>query len=1540
MDILDYKNFGMIGGNQYPSNDIDWTMASTTSKSTRDAHLKSLREYILNNIKFLTKIDDRGPILNKIDDFFNKGREFKVISNTFWNAMVSLPLQLTEGDVFDISEVEIGYELGPDMFPYPRHKFDYEETPSTKKYAYLTENGVYTYTVFTEELYNDYIRIMGEMLALEKEIMNMFGDTYSDSTIENIPAIIGCVFDNDGNPVSNVGVKIYYGFNGDELGIAYTDANGNYSFDTSSIMKSLDKHGYTKGNTYDLNSPVITWTDSNGVDRYNYEFIIKVDSLVNDAVLYDETNPEQSSFYGARNNRNEISTIDIIFNNVISADINIKFSTTPPTLSGITSVWDTTLGDGEPTITLPLVESGNYDFVVNWGDGTTDTITTWNQAEVTHTYSAGGEYTVIISGTIEGWSSNYSSDVTKLTSITNVGYIKLGNEASYFEGCTNLTTISGTFDLSGTTNFSNMFMNCSSLTNVQGIESWDVSGVTRMDGMFNGATLFNQDISGWDVSNITQMDGMFAYATAFNQDISPWNVSGILGSATKAIGMVDFMFGKSTADFSYYDNILNEWSQLSLPNNVSFGMGDIKYTTLGATARQNMIDTYGWIISDGGQYVEPFVSVWDTTLGDGEPTIILPLVNGGNYDFTVNWGDGTTDTITSWDQSEKTHTYESGGQYTVTISGTIEGWNFAMFSSNAAKITSITQWGVLRLTDDSVGTYFTYCTNLTLDTVSDVLNLSNITNLGYDFGGMFAYCTSLTTINRIDEWDVSNVTNMVRMFEGATSFNQDLSAWNISNVTNMQGFMYYKSTENYSYYDNLLNSWAQLPLNPNGYLDMGSIQYTLSGATARQNMIDTYGWLINDGGQYVEPFISVWDTNLSVTGIPSITLPLVESGNYDFTVNWGDGTTDTITSWDQSEKTHTYSDGHGIKTITIVGTIEGWVAGYSVDILALISITNVGCLKLGTENSYFNGCTNLTTISGTFDLSGIDNLGTMFRNCSSLTNVQGIESWDVSGVTYIDSMFDGATLFNQDISGWDVSNVLNMQNMFRNATSFNQPLNSWDVSSVTVMANMFKGATSFNQPLNSWDVSSVTQMGNMFNEAISFNQDISSWDISSIQGGSKYPPMAGFMAGKSTVNYSYYDNLLNAWSQLTLNTEIILDMGDIEYTSAVDHDARQSIIDTYGWTINDGGQKTPKLSLQGTYSALDPELNVERIGNLTIGTTSGYAKVTYPDGTFGVIGNGIEYNYYTAAELESSPTYNFEYLIPNSGGTLTVNVVSCDIDGITTGDIRYINVNRGIVDSIDVSALDKLQVLNFSPDTGMTQVNISSLNISGLNDLIGLNCVNSLLDYNDVNAILLQLESNGRTDGHFSGPERSSASLPSYSHLIDSGWHIDCPIATATPITFTKANYGTNVDVVSQYVTLKRGDNQGLFNTNEGSTYGGVVFGGVKHLWIPYNDIIADDAWTKFDISSVNVSSLVYTGSTTPGTGGGKNSSTTLISEFFSNKPMVPWEIAIQSNPLDVLNKEMIMLDVQDGKFYQVKFTQWTSGGNGGGLSYTRALIL
>ena len=51
----------------------------------------------------------------------------------------------------------------------------------------------------------------------------------------------------------------------------------------------------------------------------------------------------------------------------------------------------------------------------------------------------------------------------------------------------------------------------------QDISNWDVSNVTDMGFMFNGAVEFNQDLSTWNCSNVTE-------CSAFAADASSWTL--------------------------------------------------------------------------------------------------------------------------------------------------------------------------------------------------------------------------------------------------------------------------------------------------------------------------------------------------------------------------------------------------------------------------------------------------------------------------------------------------------------------------------------------------------------------------------------------------------------------------------------------------------------------------------------------------------------------------------------------------------------------------------------------------------------------------------------------------------------------------------------------------------------------------------------------------------------------------------------------------------------------------------------------------------
>ena len=150
---------------------------------------------------------------------------------------------------------------------------------------------------------------------------------------------------------------------------------------------------------------------------------------------------------------------------------------------------------------------------------------------------------------------------------------------------------------------------------------------------------------------------------------------------------------------------------------------------------------------------------------------------------------------------------------------------------------------------------------------------------------------------------------------------------------------------------------------------------------------------------------------------------------------------------------------------------------------------------------------NVTTMYGMFDGAGF-NQDISNWDVSSVTNMSymfdgagfnhDISNWDVSSVTNMNGIFAG-TNFNGDISSWNVSNVTNMEGMFNLNHDFNQDLSSWDVSSVTDMGSMFSQADDFNGDIGSWDVSKVTNMRWMFYQATIFNQDISSWNVSSVK---------------------------------------------------------------------------------------------------------------------------------------------------------------------------------------------------------------------------------------------------------------------------------------------------------------------------------------------------------------------------------------------------------------------------------------------------------
>jgi surface protein len=125
-------------------------------------------------------------------------------------------------------------------------------------------------------------------------------------------------------------------------------------------------------------------------------------------------------------------------------------------------------------------------------------------------------------------------------------------------------------------------------------------------------------------------------------------------------------------------------------------------------------------------------------------------------------------------------------------------------------------------------------------------------------------------------------------------------------------------------------------------------------------------------------------------------------------------------------------------------------------------------------------------------------------------------------------MFNSAVKFNNGqpagTSGgadliFSTSNVANMTYMFQGASVFNQNVSSFDTSKVTDMSYMFSRTLAFNngqapggagqRPL-AWSTSNVTTIAGMFmaSSASVFNQNISGWDLSKCTDMSKVLQMA------------------------------------------------------------------------------------------------------------------------------------------------------------------------------------------------------------------------------------------------------------------------------------------------------------------------------------------------------------------------------------------------------------------------------------------------
>ena len=225
------------------------------------------------------------------------------------------------------------------------------------------------------------------------------------------------------------------------------------------------------------------------------------------------------------------------------------------------------------------------------------------------------------------------------------------------------------------------------------------------------------------------------------------------------------------------------------------------------------------------------------------------------------------------------------------------------------------------------------------------------------------------------------------------------------------------------------------------------------------------------------PFVTTWDTRLS----SGTTVTLGLAGTVDAVVDWGDGTTTTVSTPGPHVRTYATD---GVYTVRVSGQVSAYNSaengGNGTEVAKLVRVDRWGSTGFTSLAGAFSNAVNLTALpangAGT---ANVTDMAGMFAGATSLTSVP---AFGTSAVTDMTGMFAQATSLTS-VPAFDTSAVTDMQQMFFGAASLTT-VPAFDTSSVTDMAGMFVGAASLTA-ISAFDTSSVTDMQQMFAGATS-----------------------------------------------------------------------------------------------------------------------------------------------------------------------------------------------------------------------------------------------------------------------------------------------------------------------------------------------------------------------------------------------------------------------------------------------------------------------
>ena len=657
---------------------------------------------------------------------------------------------------------------------------------------------------------------------------------------------------------------------------------------------------------------------------------------------------------------------------------------------------DTNLGN---TLSITMFWSNQglrEDRLTNWGDGTID-------AEVSHTYAEHGIYHI----KTKAYNINQVSmpGAKYVTEVENIPPYRVICD-NFFEGCSNLTRAIG-YNLTPTTCY-NMFRGCSSLTEIIGLDTWDMSNCTNYSN-------FLRDCSSITYDTLLQSSNVLDFSSCINNN-----------------GALENIFNGVTFDDAVPLQRLNV-SPIRSARDMLIGIkvnGDLD------------------------------LSMWDI-----HPTILEGFLSGATINGAVN--------LSGWDVSNCTNfkrmLYWPSGITSVNLSG----WDFSNGNSDSYAFLGCpaSDWNFTGASGIKFNIIITNPQNHSVD------SLVGLFNALYDFASAGNTNTHTIEIGSTNLAKLTNEQKMIAVNKGWKLAGYPVikitSSVNLSSVdadnsitkayveltsdnvaTRMSEVMtaYPNITELYFYENGSVTSLDGLFTS----LDISiKSQFTkIVFMNGHFNNVSDMTEAIREVGSLDEIPVSWGGYGLdkNVTSIYVIdtthltnttTFNLVLQDNQAGITDWGDGVIN-------SEKSHTYAE-HGVYTIKTKSSSHGYAPSNDLQ-TALIEIKQIKLIgHNGTQNysQMFSGCGNLRKVTA-YDLAPT-NCDSMFYKCWSLTEIIGMETWDMSNCTTMSNMFHECSSLPNDqfqvVSTWNAPKVNDMARAFEGASL----LTSIDISNFTLV---------------------------------------------------------------------------------------------------------------------------------------------------------------------------------------------------------------------------------------------------------------------------------------------------------------------------------------------------------------------------------------------------------------------------------------------------------------------------------------------------------